>query len=144
MITTFHLPTKIIFGSGSLAQLGTEAGRMGQKAILVTGSSSMRKTGVLDRVIKDLRANGITATIFDRIEPNPHITTVDEGSKLVRQQGVDIVIGLGGGSVMDAAKAIALASSGTRSIWYYIEKGANTEGQVPPSHSGANSSRQRL
>lgn len=117
---------------------------MGQKAILVTGSSSMRKTGVLDRVVKDLRANGITATIFDGVEPNPRVTTVDEGSKLVRQQGVDIVIGLGGGSVMDAAKAIALASSGTRSIWYYIEKGANTEGQVPPSHSGANSSRQRL
>jgi len=132
VITTFHLPTKIIFGPGSLAQLGIEAGKMGQKAILVTGSSSMRKTGVLDRVVKDLRANGITATIFDRVEPNPHITTVDEGSKLVRQQGVDIVIGLGGGSVMDAAKGIALASSGIRSIWHYIEKGANTEGQVPP------------
>jgi len=105
---------------------------MGQKAILVTGSSSMRKTGVLDRVIKDLKTNGITATIFDRIEPNPRVTTVDEGSKLVHQQGVDIVIGLGGGSVMDAAKGIALASSGTRSIWHYIEKGADAGGQVPP------------
>ena len=55
MITTFHLPTKIVFGGGSFKQLEAEAREMGQKAMLVTGRSSMRRTGVLDRVVQDLK-----------------------------------------------------------------------------------------
>ena len=121
MITTFHLPTKIIFGSGSLAQLGVEARRLGQKAILVTGLSSMRRSGVLDKVINDLKANGIATIIYDKVEPNPRASTVDEAARIVRSKGIDIVIGLGGGSAMDAAKGIVLASTGTKSIIDYFD-----------------------
>jgi len=119
-ITEFYLPTKIIFGSGSLAQLGLEAKKIGQIAILVTGSSSMRKAGVLNRVTNNLKANGINVSVFDKVEPNPRSSTVDEGSKMARQQKADLIIGLGGGSAMDAAKGIALASSGTEPIWHYV------------------------
>ena len=129
MIMTFHLPTKIIFGSGSLARLGAEARGIGQKAIVVTGSSSMRQTGVLDIVAKDLRNNGVVAVVFDKVEPNPRAATVDEGARMAK--GVDLVIGLGGGSVMDAAKAIALAGSGTQPIWGYIEGEIKVKGMVP-------------
>ena len=66
MITTFHLPTKIIFGAGSFNQLGAEAREMGQKAMLVTGRSSMRRAGVLDRVVHDLKNNGVDTQIFDK------------------------------------------------------------------------------
>jgi len=132
MITTFYLPTKIIFGSGSLAQLGAEAKNIGQKALLVTGASSMRKTGVLDRVVHDLKDNGVDTLIYDKATPNPRTSTVDEGASMARDGGIDLVIGLGGGSVMDAAKGIALASTDTKPIWhYYTEAGAEIKGPVP-------------
>lgn len=115
-ITRFYLPTRIIFGPGSLARLGAEAGKIGQRAILVTGTGSMRKADVLNRVINNLKANGVKVTVFDKVEPNPRVSTVDEGSKIARQEKADLIIGLGGGSAMDAAKGITLASSGTESI----------------------------
>jgi len=134
MITTFHLPTKIIFGTGSLARLGEEAKKIGRKAMLVTGSSSMRKAGVTDRVVHDLKANGVDTLIFDKVEPNPRASTVDEGARIVRGSGVELVIGLGGGSAMDMAKGIALASTGTKPIWDYIIEGVIevTDEPVPP------------
>ena len=130
-ITKFYLPIKIIFGSGALAQLGSEAGKIGQRAILVTGSTSMRKAGALDRVTQDLKANGVNVSVFDKVEPNPRVSTVDEGSKIARREKADLIIGFGGGSAMDAAKAIALASSGTESIWRYVEAQAEVKGPVP-------------
>jgi hypothetical protein len=130
-ITRFYLPTKIIFGSGSLTRLGSEARRIGNKAVLVTGSSSMRKTGVLDRVTEDLKASGVAISVFDKVEPNPRVSTVDEGSSIARRQRADLIIGLGGGSAMDTAKGIALASSGTESIWHYTEAKAVARGPVP-------------
>jgi len=131
VITTFHLPTKIIFGPGSLARLGEEARRIGPKAILVTGSRSMRKTGVLDRVVHDLKANGVDTLTFDKVESNPRVSTVDEGAAIARGKGVDLVIGLGGGSAMDAAKGIVLASTGTESIWHYIKAEVEAKSPVP-------------
>ncbi|MFC2066489.1 iron-containing alcohol dehydrogenase [Chloroflexota bacterium] len=119
MITIFHLPTKIIFGPGSLERLGVEARKIGRKAILVCGSTSMRKAGVLDKVITDLRDKNVETLVFDRVESNPRTAMVDEGARVAR--GVDLVIGLGGGSAMDSAKAIALASSGTAPLWDYVE-----------------------
>jgi len=131
VITTFHLPTKIIFGPGSLTRLGEEARRIGRKAILVTGSISMRKTGVLDRVERDLQANGVDTLIYDKVEPNPRVATVDDGARIAKNSGVDLVIGLGGGSAMDAAKGVALASSGIESIWHYIETEVEVKAPVP-------------
>ncbi len=66
MITTFYLPTKIIFGAGSFNQLGADARELGQKAMLVTGRGNMRRTAVLDRVVGDLKNNGVDSLIFDK------------------------------------------------------------------------------
>ena len=132
MITTFHLPTRIIFGSGSIKQLGVEAGKLGKKAMLVTGRSSVRRTGLLDRVIQDLKNNGVDALVFDKAVPNPRAATIDEGAGVARREGIDLVIGLGGGSAMDTAKGIVLASSGTRPIWDYIVTDVKVSGAVLP------------
>ncbi len=131
MITTFYLPTKIIFGPGSLARLGAEVAKLGRKAILVSGKSSLRKTGILDSVVNDLKKNGVEALVYDRIEPNPRSATVDQGARLAREAGIDLVIGIGGGSAMDAAKGIVVASSGTRPVWDYIENDIEVGGVVP-------------
>lgn len=130
-ITRFYLPTRIIFGPGSLTRLGVEAAKIGRRAILVTGTSSMRQAGVLDRVINDLKANGVKVTVFNKIEPNPRVSAVDKGGKIARQEKADLIIGLGGGSAMDAAKGITLASSGTESIWCQAEAKLEIKEPVP-------------
>ena len=119
-ISIFDFPTKMIFGIGSLAELGKEAKTLGQKALIVT-YPDLQKNGLLDRVLKDLSANGIETEIFVDVEPNPRSTTVDRGAGIARSTGVNLIIGLGGGSAMDAAKGMALASSNTAPVWRYAE-----------------------
>ena len=83
MAITFYIPTKIISGAGGFSQLGREASQVGKKALLVTGKNSMRRSGLLDRAMADLQKHGVAVTVFDRIEPNPRSSTVDEGALLV-------------------------------------------------------------
>ncbi|MDD5312791.1 MAG: iron-containing alcohol dehydrogenase [Dehalococcoidia bacterium] len=131
-ITRFYLPTRFIVGPGSLNNLGKEASRFGDAAILVTGRASMRRTGVLEKVIKGLEEKGVKSVIFDEVEPNPRSSTIDKGAQLARKSGARMVIGLGGGSSMDAAKCIALASSGSESIWSHYEKKVSVTGGMLP------------
>ncbi len=131
MITTFYLPTKIVFGPGCVDQLGEEAKEIGRKAMIVT-YPDIRRIGLLNRVVEDLKAKGVDTLVFEEVEPNPHSSTVDKGARIARSEKVDLIIGLGGGSAMDAAKGIALASSGTESIWHYVGTDIETKGPVPP------------
>lgn len=130
MVTRFELPTKILFGAGAISQLGEEAEKLGRKALIVT-YPDIRRIGLLERVITDLRDKGLETLTFEKVEPNPRSSTVDEGAEIARSEKVDLVIGLGGGSAMDAAKGIALASSGTKSIWSYVGTRVPLEGTVP-------------
>ncbi len=134
MLTKFYLPSRIIFGLGSAASLGAEAKGLGRRAMLVTGTHSARETGLLDRVTQDLESNEIDVLVFDKVKPNPRASTVDEGTRVVRKEGIDVIIGLGGGSAMDTAKCIRLASAGNKSIWdYYTGAGdATAAGPVLP------------
>ena len=127
----FDLPTKIIFGAGSITQLGTEAKGLGRRAMLVT-IKTMRRLGVLDRLIADLSSNGVETVIYERVQPNPSTSTVDEGARITRKERVNLIIGLGGGSAMDTAKGIAVASSGTESIWRYIKGEIEVKAKILP------------
>jgi len=130
MITTIHLPVKIVFGDGSVNQLGEEARAIAKKAMIVT-YPDIRKVGLLDRILNSLKENEIETTVFEEVEPNPRSTTVDKGAGIVRDQKIDLVIGLGGGSAMDAAKGIAITSSGSVSVWDYVMQQARATGPVP-------------
>ncbi|MFC1984648.1 iron-containing alcohol dehydrogenase [Chloroflexota bacterium] len=132
VMTTFYLPTRIIFGAGSFNQLGAEARRLGEKAMLITGRNSMCRTGVLDRVVEDLKNNGVDTLVFDKVLPNPRASTIDEGAGIARQEGVELIIGMGGGSAMDTAKGIVLASTGTKPTWDYIGTDIKVSGPVLP------------
>lgn len=132
MVTTIDIPTRIVFGVGAVGQLGKEAKQLGKKAIIVT-YPDIRKVGLLDRVLADLMANGVVAIVFDKVEPNPRSSTIDQGAELARQEQIDLVIGLGGGSAMDTAKGIAIASTGKDSVWVYVLQGlGRPKGPVPP------------
>ena len=119
MTMRFELTTKIIFGVGSINQVGDEASKLGKKAIIVT-YPDIRRIGLLDRITTDLKDKGVESLAFEKVEPNPRSSTVDEGAGIARSEKVDLVIGLGGGSAMDAAKSLAMASAGTESIWSYV------------------------
>jgi alcohol dehydrogenase YqhD (iron-dependent ADH family) len=123
----FILPTKIIFGGGEINRVGKEAEKLGRKPLLVTGKTSMRKLGILDRVIFLLKEEGLEVVLYDKIEPNPRVATIDEAGELAKSKKCDFVIGLGGGSPMDAAKAIAARACVDDTIWNYIYHG---EGQT--------------
>ena len=122
----FYLPTKLIFGPGKLDQIGEEAIKLGKRALIVTGKRSAAAFGIINRVTDYLEREGVEAVVFDKIEPNPRTTTIDEAGALARKNKCDMVIGLGGGSPMDAAKAIAVAAVEGKPIWDYIP-----HGQVP-------------
>ena len=101
-----YIPTRIVGGEHCLRD-NAKLLALGKHALLVTGKSSARKSGVLDDLIPQLTAAGIYVTVFDRITENPLLETCYEGGQLAARCGADFVIGIGGGSPIDAAKAIA-------------------------------------
>lgn len=103
-----YIPTLIYSEKDCVAKYGRIMAKTGRKALIVTGRKSSRVNGSLDDVIKALEANDGQYVIFDQVEENPSIETVMEARKLGLQEKVDYVIGVGGGSPIDAAKAIAL------------------------------------
>ena len=131
MLSIFHLPVRIVFGPKSVDQLGDEAVKLGKRALIVT-YPDIRKVGLLDRIVDNLKEKGVDAVIFEKVEPNPRSTTVDEGARVLREEKIDLIIGLGGGSAMDAAKGIALAGSGSEPLWHYVETRARPGGPVLP------------
>lgn len=119
----FQLPTKIYFGPGKINNIGKYLKPIGKKALVATGRSSMRKLGVLDKITVHLKKGGIESVVFEGIEPNPRHATCDKAAALACDNGCDFIIGLGGGSAMDAAKGIAITASTGHSVWDYVYTG---------------------
>jgi len=117
----FRLPGVTHFGWGAVECVGQEAARLGRRAMLVTGRSAMKRTGATDRVLRLLAAAGVTASVYDQIESDPRATTVDRAAGIARSESCDLVIGLGGGSPMDAARAIAAMARLPGSIYDYLD-----------------------
>jgi len=101
------LPIEIVTGVGCFEQLAEMARRYGERALLVCGPKAMREAGVLDRGLALLEGADVTTTVYDAVVREPTLPVIVEGRKLAREQEVQIAIGLGGGSAMDTAKAIA-------------------------------------
>lgn len=115
----FYNPVKVLFGPGKLNELHSET-LPGKKALIVTtNGTSVRKYGYLDRVQKELEQAGVEYAVFAEIRPNPTDINVMDGAKAVKDNGCDFVIALGGGSVMDCSKCIALMAANEGDIWDY-------------------------
>ena len=123
----FQLPTKIYFGAGRIHEIGKLLKPVGGKALIATGKSAMRKLGVLDKTVELLKKGNIESVVFEGIEPNPRHTTCDKAAALAADNNCDFIIGLGGGSTMDAAKAIAITAKTGVSVWEYVYKGPGTK-----------------
>jgi alcohol dehydrogenase class IV len=101
-------PTRIVAGHGSLDRLGDEVMRLGRKCLVVSGRRSARLSGLLGRVTDLLNAKKIECSLFDQVEPNPTTDTIQDGADMARLKKIRWVLGVGGGSAIDAAKAVAL------------------------------------
>lgn len=119
----FYVPSHIIFGEGSLEELGKRT-LPGKKAMLVTSrGGSAKRSGALDKVLSALKACGEEPAIFNKIGANPDLDTVNEGARFARENGCDFIVALGGGSVMDASKAIALTAPNGENYWDFVAAG---------------------
>lgn len=122
----FYLPrVNLYWGNGILGNIAKEVKKLGDKALLVTGKNSMEKLGFLNEITAHLENSGIRVTLFNKITPNPTTELVNEGAKIALENKCNLIVGLGGGSSIDAAKAIAVVVGHSRekfqSIWEFSD-----------------------
>ena len=128
----FHLPTKIEFGNGLLAQVGEQTKLItpGRRAMLVT-DLGIRQVGIAERVSAALSDAGFTVEYFDRVEPNPKDVDCEAGGLAAKNFGADVIVAVGGGSVLDSAKAIALMQTHSGRLAEYEGRGKVTQDVTP-------------
>lgn len=127
----YNLPVNLIFGRGKASSIGKVSEQYGKRALVVTGTGSTKRTGLLDKVINSLDEYNIESTVFDKVMPNPLISTVYEGAGLAEKSESDFVVGVGGGSIMDAAKSIAFCCKNKGDINDYIYGRKASEKSLP-------------
>src|SRR5579859_6380799 len=104
----FHAPTRVIFGSGAVQATGRELAALGGSSTLVVTDAGVVKAGLLDAVLGSLAASDIATTVFDTVEPNPSVGTVEAAQAKYRDAGCNAIVAVGGGSPMDVAKAVGI------------------------------------
>ena len=109
----YRMPVRVIGGRDCVSKDGSLMAELGKQALLVTGRNSARQCGALADVEAVLTSSGISWALFDEVEPNPSIETVRKAADMARLEQVDFIIGIGGGSPLDAAKAIAVLATNT-------------------------------
>ena len=102
----YDIPTKVYFGSDQLGHLGDELKRFGNRVLLTYGGGSIKKTGLYDRVTAEICRAGLELFELSGIEPNPRVESVRKGAELCRREKIDVLLAVGGGSVIDATKFI--------------------------------------
>ena len=127
----YHLPVNLIFGRGTACKIGEIVSGYGKKVLVVTGTGSTKRSGLLDRTVNSLKLSGAEAVIFDKVTQNPLTTTVYEGVSIAKENNCDTVLGIGGGSVMDAAKAIAFCFVNDGDVSDYIFGKKKGSGALP-------------
>ena len=116
----YYQSTEIRFGLGRLKELGEVTARYGQKCLLVTVPAVPELEETFKRAKNYLREAGVEVAHFDGVIPNPTVEVVSQGAKMAREFGAQVVVGLGGGSSMDTAKAIAVAATHPGTCWDYL------------------------
>ncbi len=148
MSFNMYVPTRVLFGAGQLNNLHAQK-MPGKKAmVVISNGKSTRANGYLARTEEQLRLAGVKTVVFDRVQANPLKSTVMEGASFANKNRCDFIVALGGGSCMDAAKAMALMATNDGDYWDYIPsgsgKGKTDQKQTASNCSHYNDSRNRL
>lgn len=128
----YYTPTEVVFGNGSESKVGNLVKQFGGKKVLLHyGGKSAERSGLLDRVCGALDAEGVKYVKLGGVVPNPRLSKVYEGIELCRKEGVDLILAVGGGSVIDSAKAIGLGLMYDGDVWDFFAGKAKAESNVP-------------
>jgi alcohol dehydrogenase YqhD (iron-dependent ADH family) len=120
---TFQNPTKIIFGKDAENQVGKEVKKYSKKILLHYGGGTIKTTGLYDRVVASLEKAGVSYVELSGVKPNPRLSLVQEGIKLCRDNEIDFILAIGGGSVIDSSKAISIGVPYSGDVWdFYLQK----------------------
>ena len=130
---TYQNPTRIHFGKKAINKLANELREYGNNILLVYGKASIKKIGLYDQVMNILQAEGKHVVELAGINANPRYTQLLEGARLVREHNIDLILAVGGGSVIDCAKGIACAAYAEGDVWqrYYVNQEPITNPVVP-------------
>ncbi|MBQ8078279.1 MAG: iron-containing alcohol dehydrogenase [Eubacterium sp.] len=120
---SYHNPTKLYFGENSLDYLNEELPKYGKTVQLIYGGGSIKKNGIYDAIVKILKDNGKTVVEDGGVMPNPTVEKLHEGVKIARENNVDLLLAVGGGSCCDYAKAVSVSVNCNEEPWekYYIK-----------------------
>ncbi|TRY24537.1 iron-containing alcohol dehydrogenase [Brevibacillus sp. LEMMJ03] len=127
----YHNPTELIFGRGQLEKLKEKAAQLGSTVLLVYGGGSIKRIGLYDKVVSLLQEAGCTIHELPGVEPNPRLSTVKKGIELCRRERVDWILAVGGGSVIDASKAIAVGVPYEGDVWDFYTRKAQPQTALP-------------
>ena len=118
----YYTPTKVVFGRKAEEQVGKLVKDNGCRKVLIHyGGNSAKRSGLIDRVKHSLEAEGVAYTELGGVVPNPHLSLVYEGIELCKREGVDFVLAVGGGSVIDSSKAIGYGVANEGDVWDFYE-----------------------
>lgn len=128
----YALPTRILFGRGMENRVGEEIRkRNGSKVLLHYGGESAVKSGLLDRVCRCLEASGLSYVLAGGVQPNPRLSKVEEGIRLAKEEKVDFILAVGGGSVIDSAKGIGYGIANEGDVWDFYSRKRIPEACAP-------------
>ena len=116
----FHNPTKILFGKDTIRSIGDETAALGKKALMVYGQNSIKENGIYDQTTKSLQDAGVTIVEHGGVKSNPVLSHVHEGIKLAKKHNINVIVAVGGGSVIDSAKAISAGSLVEHDVWKFF------------------------
>lgn len=128
---SFYNPVKLIFGKGQLAKLPTELASYGQKVLVVYGGGSIKKNGLYDQVMAALKEANMQVFELPGVEPNPRLSTAKRGAEICKKEGIDVVLAVGGGSVIDCTKLIVAAAKYDGDAWDLVTRKAVPKEALP-------------
>ena len=127
----YDIPTKVYFGENQLGHLGEELLRYGKRVLLTYGGGSIKKTGLYDAVVAEIKKAGLTLFELSGIEPNPRIESVRKGAQICKDEKIDVLLAVGGGSTLDATKFMAAGACVDFDPWDFFSKWAPIERALP-------------
>lgn len=128
---TFHNPVKILFGTNRESEFAQEVKKLGARALIVTGGGSVKKNGIFSAVTQALEAEGVSYVEKTGISPNPRIDEAEDGIHIARENKVEVILAIGGGSTIDAAKLIAAATLSDANPWAIVTKKVRVSKALP-------------
>ncbi|MRG85202.1 iron-containing alcohol dehydrogenase [Salinibacillus xinjiangensis] len=127
----FYNPTKLVFGNGQLEKLPKLVPNDAQNVLIVYGGGSIKRNGLYDRVIQQLKTINVNVHELAGVEPNPRLSTVKKGQEICKQEQIDFILAVGGGSVIDCTKTISAAAKYDGDPWDLVTKKVKPEDAVP-------------